>query len=103
MDSTKILVQGKTLTVLLAKDGREYGAFCPELDLVTEMDTPEEAIEDLIESVRDYADEYTNELELYSKSPNRAHHLPYVEAVKACKTDWDVRMLMEIKHGSVHV
>ncbi|MFQ5688061.1 MAG: hypothetical protein ACE5GV_15545 [Candidatus Scalindua sp.] len=50
MDSTKIMVQGKTLSVLLAKDGQEYGAFCPELDLVTEMDTPEGAIEDLIES-----------------------------------------------------
>ena len=103
MDSTKIMVQGKTLSVLVAKDGQEYGAFCPELDLVTEMDTPEGAIEDLIESVKDYADEYTNELELYSKSPNRAHHLPYIEAVKACKTNWDIRMLMEIKHGSIHV
>ena len=101
--STKIMVQGEKLSVLSAKDGREYGTFCPELDLVTEMDTPEEAIKDLIESIKDYADEYINELELYSKSPNRAHHLPYIEAVKACKTNWDIRLLMEIKHGSVHV
>jgi predicted RNase H-like HicB family nuclease len=103
MDSTKIIVQGKTLSVLLVKDGHKYGAFCPELDMVTEMDTLENAFEDLIEAIKDYADEYINELDLYSTSPNRAHHLPYIEAVKACKTDWDIRMLIEIKHGSIHV
>ena len=103
MDCTKIMVQGKTLTVILAKDGEKYGAYCPELDLVTELDSPEEAVEDLIEEIRDYADEYINDLELYSKSPNRAHHLPYVEEIKACKSDWDIKMLIEIKHGSIHV
>lgn len=103
MDSTKIIIQGMTLSVLLVKDEEKYGAFCPELDLVTEMNTPEEAVDDVIKAIKDYADEYINELELYSKSPNRAHHLPYVEAIKACKTDWDIRMLIEIKHGSIHV
>ncbi len=58
------------------------------------------AIEDLIESVGDYADENTNELELYPQSPNRAHHRPYVKAVKVCKTDWDIRLLMEIKNSN---
>ncbi len=53
---------------MLAKDGQKYGAFCPELDLVTEMGTPEDAIEDLIEAFRDYADEFSNELELFLKS-----------------------------------
>lgn len=103
MNITKIMVQMNTLSVILTKDSEKYGAFCPELDLVTEMDTPEDAVEDLIEAIKDYADEYINEFELYSKSPNRAHHLPYIEAVKSCKTDWDIRLLIEIKHSSIHI
>lgn len=71
--------------------------------MVTEMDTYEETIEDMIEAIKDYANEYTTEFNLYSKSPNRAHHLPYIEAIKSCKTDWELRMLIEIKHGLVHV
>ncbi len=103
MDEPKIMVQEKGLSVLLAMDGEKFCAYCPELDLVTEMDTPEEAIEDIIDAIKDYANEYITDFELYSKSPNRAHHLPYIEAIKSCKTDWELRMLIEIKHGLVYV
>lgn len=103
MGTPKIMVQEKTLTILLAVDEGKYCAYCPELDLVTEMDTPDEAIEDIIEAIKEYADEYIADLQLYSNSPNRSHHLPYVEAIKNCKTDWELRMLIEIKHGLVHV
>ena len=98
-----ILVRGKSLTVLLAKDEEQYCAYCPELDLVTEMPSVEEAIADLLEAIRDYADEYLQDLEIYSQSPNRAHHLPYVKAVASCQTDWDLRALIEIKHGYIHL
>jgi hypothetical protein len=77
------------LTVLLAKDHDLYCAKCPELDLVTELPTADAALEDLIEAIQD--------------SPNRAHHLPYIEAIAACKSDWELRTLIEIKHGLVHV
>lgn len=103
MDEPKIMVQEKGLSILLAMDGEKFCAYCPELDLVTEMDTPEEAIEDIIDAIKDYANEYITDFELYSKSPNRAHHLPYIEAIKSCKTDWELRMLIEIKHGLVYV
>lgn len=103
MEEPRIMIQEKVLSILLALDGEKYCAYCPELDLVTETDTPEEAIEDMIEAIKDYAEEYMEDIELYSKSPNRAHHLPYIKAISACKTDWELRMLIEIKHGLVHV
>ncbi len=99
----KILIQEKTLSLLLAKDKESYCAYCPELDIVAEMDTLEKTVEDMIEAIKDYANEYLNDYDLYSKSPNRAHHLPYIRAIEACQTDWDLRMLMEIKHGIIHV
>jgi hypothetical protein len=103
MGEPRIMIQEKRLSILLAIDGEKFCAYCPELDLVTEMNTPAEAIEDMIEAMKDYAEEYMKDFELYSKSPNRAHHLPYIEAISSCKTDWELRMLIEIKHGLVHV
>lgn len=103
MEEPRIMLQEKTLSILLALDGDKYCAFCPELDLVTEMDRPEDAIEDMIVAMKDYAQEYLNEVELYTESPNRAHHLPYIRSISSCKSDWELRMLIEIKHGLVHV
>lgn len=103
MKELRIVLQKKKISIVLALDGAKYCAYCPELDLVTEMSTPEEAIEDMIEAIKDYAKEYREDIELYSKSPNRCHHLPYIKAISACNTDWELRMLIEIKHGLVHV
>lgn len=103
MKEPRIIIQERKISVLLALDESRYCAYCPELDLVTEMGTPEETIEDMIEAIKDYAKEYMDDIERYSKSPNRAHHLPYIKAIYACNTDWELRMLIEIKHGLVHV
>ena len=99
----KIVVAEPRLTVLLAKDNGSYCAKCPELDLVTQLPTAEAALADLIEAMRDYAAEYLRDRKLYAASPNRAHHLPYGEAIASCKTDWDLRALIEIRHGFVHI
>ena len=99
----KIALSEKRLTVILARDQDQVCAFCPELDLVAEMETPEAALEDMLEAMQEYAEEYLEDLDLYGKRPNRAHHLPYIKAVAACKDVWDLRMLIEIQHGLVHV
>lgn len=99
----RIMVAEPLLTVLLAKDNGHYCAKCPELNLVTELPTATGALEDLIDAIRDYAKEYLHDRDRYATSPNRAHHAPYIEAIAACKTDWELRTLIEIKHGLVHV
>ena len=101
--SPKISLSEKRLTVILARDEALVCAFCPELDLVTEMPTPNEALEDMLEAVQDYAAEYLEELEIYQNSPNRGHHLPYIQAIAACKDAWDIRMLIEVHHGRIQV
>jgi len=103
MDSPRIMVLEKRLSLLLAKEDDKFCAYCPELDLATEMDTYAETIGDMIEAIKEYAEEYMADYDLYSKSPNRAHHLPYINAVKSCSTDWELTMLIEIKHGLIHV
>ena len=99
----KIALSEKRLTVIVARDEDQYCAYCPELDLVAEMATPEDAMNDMLEAMQDYADEYLNELTLYHQSPNRAHHLPYVRLIAECEDSWDLRMLIEILHGRIYV
>ncbi len=99
----KILTFEKRLTVILARDEGGYCAYCPELDLVIEMATSEDALEDMVEAIKDYAEEYMTDFEVYANSPNRAHHRPYIKAIAACKTDWEIKMLLEVQYGLVHI
>ena len=94
-----LVLQGPRLTVILAPDLQDkmVCAFCPELDLVSEMPTEQEALRDLLEAMHDYAELYQAEFELYAKSPNRAHHWPYVQAILAAQDEWQLKMLLDVR------
>ncbi|HEO64381.1 MAG TPA: hypothetical protein ENI73_00780, partial [Spirochaetes bacterium] len=66
------------LTAIIEPSDSVYIASCPELDLVTEGDTTNEALSDLIEMTIDYAEQYMEEFDQFSKSPNRASHKDYI-------------------------
>jgi hypothetical protein len=91
------------LTVLLVRDDGRCMAKCPELDLVTEMDTKEQALQAMVELIQEYAQDFKAGEETYLKSPNRAHHKPYVDRVAACRDEWEVLELIGIRHGHLHV
>ena len=46
------------LTVVVFPDAGRYIAKCIELDLITEMDTKEEALHAIVEMMKEYADDY---------------------------------------------
>lgn len=85
----------RKLTAIIEPSEGVYVAFCPELDLATEGNTPEAALDDLIEMALDYAEQYMAEFERFSQSPNRAVHSPYIQAVHADPTPAGVRALFE--------
>ena len=91
------------LTVLIAKDDGRYMARCPELDLVTEMDTKEEALEVIVELIREYAEDYKAREGIYLKSPNRAHHKPYVDKIIACQDEWELMELIGVRYGHLYL
>jgi len=99
----RITINEKKLTVLLAQDNGNFCASCPELDLVTAMDSEEATLNDLLEAMQDYAREYLAELSLYRNSPNRAHHYPYIRAIAACENKWDLKSMIEIRYGYLYV
>ena len=99
----RIIIHEKKLTVLLAQDNGNFCASCPELDLVTAMDSEEATLNDLLEAMQDYAREYLGELSLYRNSPNRAHHYPYIRAIAACENRWELKSMIEIRYGYLYV
>jgi predicted RNase H-like HicB family nuclease len=91
------------LTVYILRDDGRFMAKCPELDLVTEMDTREEVLDGIVEMIEEYAEDYHSRIKEFSKSPNRAHHKPYVEMIIACKTKWDLLELISVKRGHLQL
>lgn len=91
------------LTVFIIKDNGRFMARCPELDLVTEMDTPEGAFKAIVEMVKEYAEDYKKREEIFTKSPNRAHHKPYIDRILECKDEWSLYELIAVKYGHIHL
>ncbi|MBI1743139.1 hypothetical protein HYR54_08750 [Candidatus Acetothermia bacterium] len=99
----QIVCPAPTLTVLLVKDDGYFMAKCPELDLVTEMDKPQEALHAMVEMIREYAEDYHQREQVFLASPNRAHHKPYVDSILACRDEWAVWELLEVRHARIHL
>ena len=78
-----VVLKEKTvsLTAIIEPSEGKFVAYCPELDLAAEGETTEIAFDALIEIAIDYAEQYMEEIELFSKAPNRASHLPFVQAI----------------------
>jgi len=91
------------LTIFIAKDDESYMAKCPELDLITEMNTKEEALKAIVEMIVEYAEDYRSNEDMYVRSPNRAHHKPYIDAILACNDEWELMELLEIRYAHLHL
>jgi predicted RNase H-like HicB family nuclease len=96
----QIVCPAPILTVLLIRDDQRFMAKCPQLDLVTEMDTPAAALHAMVEMIREYAEDYRAREELLAASPNRAHHKPYIERILACRDEWELWELLEVLPGT---
>jgi len=99
----RLITNVSLLTVFIIKDDERYMAKCPELDLVTEMDDREDALMAIVEMIKEYAEDYKEREDIYLRSPNRAHHKPYVDRVMACQDEWEVMELIEVHYGRLLV
>ena len=100
-----LTLKGPVLTVILAPDREEklVCARCIELDLVVEMSSEVEALQELLETIRAYAEEFRDDWKLYAHSPNRAHHWPYLQEVLRTKDDWQLKTLLDVRYGVLQV
>ena len=80
-------ISERKLTAIIEPSGEGFVISCPELELATQGKTEEEAFDDLVSMVIDYVALYTENYELYSKSPNRSAHLPYIQLIEKISSD----------------
>ena len=99
----RVKITPSLLTIIIFPDDSRFGAKCLELDLIAEDDTPEKVLQSLVEIVREYVEDYQERWGLFSQSPNRAHHQPYVERLLKCKSDWEILEISDIKYGSLQL
>jgi hypothetical protein len=83
------------LTAIIEPSEDAFVALCPELDLATEANTPEAALDDLIDMALDYSEQYASEFERFSQSLNRAAHAPFIKALRVDPTPAGARRLFE--------
>lgn len=69
------------------------------LDIAANGDTEAAAKSALVESLIEYAEEFYEEFELYSKAPNRRSHLPYVVKALTAKTPKDLEDAVVCQDG----
>lgn len=60
------------------REGEAVSIWLPEFALYGRGASFSAARDDLLDEVRDYIEEYLDEVELYSRAPNRAGHFPFV-------------------------
>jgi len=95
--SEQIVAEKSTkLSVEVLNDEDQYMAKCPELNLFTTFPTAQEAKEDLVDLVVEYAKLYETKKDTYLNSPNRAHHYKYVRRVLSCSSREEVEKLLGI-------
>lgn len=65
------------------------------LDIVVNAPTRSEAIEELVQELKIYAEDYRDNLNLFLNAPNRKAHFPYVLRIWLCENDQEIKSLLE--------
>lgn len=77
-DQFQALVDHIKLTIDVEYEDGVYSVYIPELDLLAWGEDLEEAKDELVDDVIEYAKDYMNRFNLFFNAPNRKHHLPYI-------------------------
>lgn len=98
-----LIARGPLLSIIIARDNGMFCAFCPELDIISELSSEAAVLQDMVEAIRDYAREYKRYFRDYYRSPNRSHHWPYIQAILKTRSDWEIRKLLDVRYGDIHI
>ena len=82
-------------------EGGRYAIGLEDFGLHGAGATFEEALADLLEALRVYADDYFAQLEFYRRTPNRANHYLPLLRFRATPADKQLELLLETEPGQV--
>jgi hypothetical protein len=81
--------------VLPEEDGSTTLAL-DQLEIYVNGKTTEDAINEFIEELKTYANDFIERSQLFLNAPNRRSHFPYILRVLLCDTNEEIRSLLEI-------
>ena len=100
-DLQKMLLQKHTIiTNVIREDDGSVTITTEPLDLYANADNEDAAINELIQEMKDYANDYLDRASFFLQSPNRRDHFPYVLRISLCQSDQEIRQMLEVKHAS---
>lgn len=70
-------------------------------DIIGSGENEETAINDFCEQLFDYARDYYKEFGLFSRSPNRKSHFPYVMRILTMGSPEEIREMIECQAGTI--
>ncbi len=100
LQTTEVLLEPYTFTAeKYVEDNGSITLSLNEIDLVANASTEEAAKLQLVEELKDYAEEYYSEFKLWSNAPNRKAHLPYVLKVILLDDATKIGAIIRCQHG----
>lgn len=66
-----------------------------EIDLVVNRPSLEEAVNAMVQELKEYAEEYYENFRLYYSSPNRKNHFPYVLKILITDNTDDIKVIID--------
>ncbi|NMA68022.1 MAG: exoribonuclease R [Desulfitobacterium sp.] len=89
-----ILEDYKLIPEVLQEDDGSITLALDVLEIYVNNSTLELATKDLVEDLKEYAQDYSNRPQLFLHAPNRAHHFPYVLRIMLCENDDEIRTMI---------
>ncbi|MGD0622149.1 MAG: exoribonuclease R [Thermacetogeniaceae bacterium] len=97
LDLQKALLSSYALKpeVIREEDGSVTLAL-DQLELYVNGDSTDQAVQDMVNDLKFYAQDYMERSQLFLNAPNRRPHFPYILRVLMCESDEEIRGLLEI-------
>ena len=73
-----------------------------EIELYVNADTTEKAVEELIQDIKNYAQDYIQRPQLFLNAPNRRSHFPYILRVLLCDNDDEIKSLSQSNTRNIY-
>lgn len=83
----------KKTEIINEEDGTFTVAYEP-LDLLTNQESYDEAIDDLVDQAKEYAEEFLNNIDLYTRDESRKKHLPLLLFISKACSDEEIKKIM---------
>ena len=96
-DLQKMLLANYSLKPeILPEDDGSTTLALDQLEIYVNGETTEDAINEFIEELKIYANDFIERSQLFLNAPNRRSHFPYILRVLLCDTNEEIRSLLEI-------